>query len=120
MRMIALRKLDTAKKSGWLQRDEVESERFLAVQPDEELHNAVSLEAKFEPPPHIRKVFLIHSLHSGKLLVYNTRKQVPYTPQTHCLGSGQTAQSKKSSKEASKQVGWKKKKKKRKTYVYIP
>lgn len=71
------------------------------MQPDEELHTAVSPEAKFEPSPHTEKVF---SLHSGKLLVHDTRKQVLYTLRTNSLGSGQTAQSKNQvSKQANKQ-----------------
>lgn len=73
--MVTLRKLDTAKKSGWVQRDEIKSERLSAVQPDEELHSVVSLDAIFASSLHTEKVLLIHSFHSGKLLAHDSRKK---------------------------------------------
>jgi len=85
------------------------------VQPDEELQTAISLEAKSEPSPYTEKVFLIHNLRSGKLLVHDPRKQVLYTLRTNTLGSGQTTQSK--IKSASKQAN-KQKKRQKDTCVY--
>lgn len=73
--MVTLVKLDTAAKSGWVQRDEVKSERFSAVQPDEELHSVVSLDAKFESSLHTEKVLLIHSFHFGKLSAHDSRRK---------------------------------------------
>lgn len=71
------------------------------MQPDEELHTAVSLEAKYEPSPNTEKVFLIHSLHSGKLPAHDTREQLPYILSTPWAQDKLFNQ--KLSKEASKQ-----------------
>lgn len=46
-----------------------------SVQPDEELHSVVSLDAQFESSLHAEKVLLIHSFHFGKLSAHNSTRK---------------------------------------------